>query len=179
MFKGGKLLNSYVRAQTSFSCKAKIDLNCKQTSLNWFKDMRSVDARRSTLEKRTYFLISYWKFKLKIYKNSLMSSSNQTTNPVLTNFCYYFFQLLKSEKKKLFVKVFLTNKNFVFFFNCSNWEILVYKIGLTVNRICRFLVWFDELITSHIENPEAREEAMSEKKDRSGSRSKIQGKRKI
>ena len=67
MFKGGKLLNSYVRVQTSFSCKAKIDMNCKQTSLNWFKDMRSVDARRSTLEK-TYFLISYWKFKQKNIK---------------------------------------------------------------------------------------------------------------
>ena len=124
MFKGGKLLNSYVRVQTSFSCKAKIDLNCKQTSLNWFKDMRSVDARRSTLEKRTYFLISYWKFKLKIYKNSLISSSYHTTNlrilfsPI---FVIIFFSCSNLRKKKYSSKFFfcLTNK---FFFSSAKTE---------------------------------------------------------
>ena len=38
------------------------------------------------------------KYKKKII-DELIKSNYESSNPVFTNFCYYFFQLLKSEKK--------------------------------------------------------------------------------
>ena len=62
---------------------------------------------------------------------------------------YEFFSVWAVEKEnKLFVGLklrffFWTNKNFVFFFNCLNWDKFVVKLGKT-----RLVVWCHEQVTS-------------------------------
>ena len=60
--------------------------------------------------------------------------------PNLRNLSWFLFQLANWD-------FFLTNKKFVFFFNCSNWERFVDKIGETnwwkhlMNSLCMYDVW--------------------------------------
>ena len=69
-----------------------------------------------------------WKQSCNIKKFIRCFHESQIPNlrKFLTNICYDF-QLANWDKKILF----WTNKKFVFFFNCSNWEKFVEKIGET------------------------------------------------
>ena len=84
-----------------------------------------------TVSRRIYFEAKF-----------IRSSSDQTsTNPCHQYFVWFLCQLLKAQQSFFWP---------VFFFNCSSWEILVNKIG--ENRIRRFVIWSDELITKHCFN---------------------------
>ena len=80
--------------------------------------------------------------------NELMGSNHQTTNSESTN-CFneyslwFLFQLANWEKN-----LFWTYKQFVLFFNCSNWEKFKERIG--ENKIRCLVVWSHELVINNV-----------------------------
>ena len=69
-----------------------------------------------------------------------VTTNHQTNNLVFPKFFHKFFSVKQLKKKnKLFMRLklrdnlFWTNKKFVIFFNCWNWDKLVKKIGCLLN----------------------------------------------
>ena len=80
-------------------------------------------------------LVEIWlahQIKLRIYTFSF----HQFFSPIHN--CYDFFNCSKPRGKNFYLM------NLYSFSSAQNWELLVWKIG--EKRICRFVVWSDELI---------------------------------
>ena len=108
-----------------------------------FDKFRPIQFARYILHIRFLLVV---KNKILQYCILFMTSNHKTTNFVSPIFSMNFsqFELLKNKTNFLLVQnrffsQFRTNEKFVIFFNCSNWEKFVEKIG--ENKIGCLVVW--------------------------------------